>query len=360
MTIGVAKALFSPYEYPLHYAWLELLEKSSTSSNKVHLMNELNELSKLMGDEYAALLTLWLDSKGPYSFPRLQHLKDEVKNRITSHGCEFTENCEKIKSLLLKHGPVECGKHPLQTDEEYRLQNLEARRESSKRIFEELKTQYDKDYIDFPSIEVVKIRRHSKAATVFKALTNGNVISESDYLWLVKNEFHNQRVRVLYYLNRAKFALREWESTKKPWNLVNAIADHRKAGRSEEAVDLVDKNFPFNFANKNKNLKSALLTTSGGAKRDLQMFDDGIKLGTQAHELTPKDYRPCTLIGACHMLLGDITQGHEWYQKAIKRGFNEDSFEQELRSIYNRANKEDKIKIKQTLIDDGRRYMWFK
>ncbi|MGL4333776.1 MAG: hypothetical protein ACRCSC_01795, partial [Lactococcus garvieae] len=86
----------------------------------------------------------------------------------------------------------------------------------------------------------------------------------------------------------------------------------------------------------------------------------GIKLGTQAHELTPKDYRPCTLIGACHMLLGDITQGHEWYQKAIKRGFNEDSFEQELRSIYNRANKEDKIKIKQTLINDGRRYMWFK
>ncbi|MGL4734835.1 MAG: hypothetical protein ACRCWB_07050 [Enterovibrio sp.] len=62
MTIGVAKTLFSPYEYPPHYAWLELLEKSTdVSSDQEHLMNDLNEISKLMGDEYTDVLALLLD-----------------------------------------------------------------------------------------------------------------------------------------------------------------------------------------------------------------------------------------------------------------------------------------------------------
>ncbi|WP_158681406.1 hypothetical protein [Pseudoalteromonas sp. T1lg88] len=257
------------------------------------------------------------------------------------------------------------------TPKELRDEKMEARRKSSEKMFKELKAKrekeskerkakYDKDYIDFPLIDVVKIRRRSKAATVFKALTNGKTISDSDYLWLISNGFDNQKVSELYYLNRAELAKRKWEDTKKPWNLVNAIADYRKAGEPKIAAGLVNINYPFNFANGNKNLKSALLTTSGGAKRDLGMFDEAVKLGTQAHELTQQDYRPCTLIGACKMLSGNITQGHEWYQKAIKRGFNEDSFEQELRSIYSRANRKDKAKIKQTLINDGRVYQWLK
>jgi tetratricopeptide (TPR) repeat protein len=222
------------------------------------------------------------------------------------------------------------------------------------------KLEYDKNYLDFPAIGMLKIRKRSKAAKIFKTLIRGEVVPESDYFWLVNNDFNNQQVRAIYYLNRANLAKQEWVDTKKPWNLVNAIADYRKAGKSRIAVDLVSNNFPFNFANGNSNLRSALLTTSGGAKRDLKMYDEAIQLGIQAHELTPKDYCPCTLIGACKMLLGDITQGHQWYQKAIKRGFNEDSFEQELRSIYNRATQKDKAKIKQTLIQDGWSYKWLK
>ncbi|WP_157072673.1 hypothetical protein [Photobacterium sanguinicancri] len=102
------------------------------------------------------------------------------------------------------------------------------------------------------------------------------------------------------------------------------------------------------FTNGNKPLKSALITTAGGVKRDLGMFVEAIELGTQAHDLAHQDYRPCTLIGACKMLTGDIAQGHEWYQKAISRGFEPNNYEQEIHSIYCRAWEKDKAKIRKT------------
>lgn len=366
MSINKVKHLFSRSQFPLHYGWLELVEKSiNASGDQDYLINEINDISKLMGDDYTEALILLLDSQPepPYSLPlKLMPLKLSAKRRVASGGGEFACDCKIIKSLLSKYVSI-GSKTPIEQLNEQRQiqeQKFQARREASEKMFKERKAKYERDYVDFPSVELVKIRRRSKAAKILELLTNERTISESDYLWLINNGFENQYIRELFYLNRAGLAKRKWEDTKKPWNLVNAIADYRKAGHSKIAVDLVNKNFPFKFANGNKNLKSALLTTSGGAKRDLNMFDKAIQYGTQAHELTKQDYRPCTLIGACKMLLGDVAQGHEWYRKAIKRGFNEDSFEQEIRTIYNRANPKDKAKIKKTLVADGRVYKWFK
>ncbi|WP_172380964.1 hypothetical protein, partial [Vibrio sp. Vb339] len=73
-------------------------------------------------------------------------------------------------------------------------QKLQAKREASEKMFKERKDQYERDYIDFPSIEVVKIRRRSKAAKILELLTKGQTISESDYLWLINKGFENQYV----------------------------------------------------------------------------------------------------------------------------------------------------------------------
>jgi TPR repeat protein len=184
------------------------------------------------------------------------------------------------------------------------------------------------------------------------------MINDADYLWLKQKGFDNDQVNSMYYFHRAENSKRLWNTTNKPWNLVNALADYRKAGEAKTALALVNKHFPFKFANGNKKLKSALLTTTGGVKRDLNMLEQAIKFGIQAHELILQDYRPCTLIGACKMLSGDISQGHEWYQKAINLGFESDSYEQEIRSIYMRAKDDDKAKIKKLLVSDGWRYKW--
>ena len=161
-------------------------------------------------------------------------------------------------------------------------------------------------------------------------------------------------------MNRAKTHLEHWERAKKPWSLVNAIADFRKSKRPELIIETIQSNYPFKFSKSNKKLNSALLTTSGGVYRDLCQYSDSLKLGEEAHELSPTDFRPCTLIGASYMLLGQINDGHSWYDKAIERGFKPESYDNELRSIYMRSDIEIKNKLKNSLLARGYNYSWLK
>lgn len=177
MPLSKVKNLFSRSQFPLHYGWLELIEKSiAASSEQEYLMNEINDISKLMGDEYTEALTLLIDPQleSPYSLPlKLMPLKLSAKKRIAINSGEFAGDCEMIKSLLSKHVSI-GNKTPTEHRNEQRQiqeQRLQARRDASEKMFKERKAQYERDYIDFPSLEVVKIRRRSKAAKVLELLT---------------------------------------------------------------------------------------------------------------------------------------------------------------------------------------------
>ena len=118
--------------------------------------------------------------------------------------------------------------------------------------------------------------------------------------------------------------------------------------------------YPFKFTNNNEKLKSTLLTTYGGVCRDLGSNKQSIKLGHEAHKVTPLNFRPCTLLGAVHISTGEFSLGHEWYEKAKERGFSQGAYDNDIRSIYIRANKEMKKLIKQNLIQTGHKYDWLK
>ena len=112
---------------------------------------------------------------------------------------------------------------------------------------------------------------------------------------------------------------------------------------------------------KNRKLKSALCTTHGGVKRDIKEYDEALSLGEQAHLLTPKDFRPCTLLGAVNMEIGHYDLGHSWYGEAVKRGYSEKLVDDELRSIFMCAEKSKKEAIRNHLLKrDPVRYSWAK
>lgn len=80
-----------------------------------------------------------------------------------------------------------------------------------------------------------------------------------------------------------------------------------------------------------------------------------------AHGLMSKDFRPCTLLGAIYMEGGQVSLGHEWYEKAIERGASEEAIDSELRIIFNRANHKDGQDIRKYLLQvDSRRFSWVK
>ena len=105
--------------------------------------------------------------------------------------------------------------------------------------------------------------------------------------------------------------------------------------------------------------RSALLTTRGGAFRDLRNLDEAKAMGLTAHGLTPKDFRPCTLLGAVYIELGDLIAGREWYVKAEKLGADRHAIDQDLRALLSRTSRSERQRIIEFLIEqDPERFGW--
>ena len=92
---------------------------------------------------------------------------------------------------------------------------------------------------------------------------------------------------------------------------------------------------------------------------DLGRFDEALRYGAEAHAITERYFRPCTLLGAVNFELGNYETVRDWYAKAADRGASERSFDAELQSIYKRADKAKKDAIRAFLIrEDPIRYRW--
>lgn len=189
----------------------------------------------------------------------------------------------------------------------------------------------------------------------------GNRLPKEELTWLVtaaKKHF-SERLRNAYHRLEADFHADQYRRTQDPWNAVNASGHYRKCNQSDTALELIDSVVPARL--KQPKVRSAVLTTRGGAMRDLGRHKEAIHMGEKAHTLMPQDYRPCTLLGAVHMELRDFGKGHEWYEKARKRGAPEQGIDSELRSIFQQLDAAGREAMQRFLLaEDSHRYSWLK
>jgi len=334
--------------------------------------SDIGKLSLLMGKEFISLVYLvehLEENDNSHEFFNLcLKVKVNAKKLKVYNGCELSTEKDLpaiAEAINIYSIAFEQEKAALKKEAE-RLKAIE-KEELAKSVREkfrlieieriEKKEQYFKMFCDFPQFGINRIKVGSHAAKILSALQSG-VANEQDFIWLEEKDFNNEEVTQKFYLNRAKLHLLQWKKTSKPWSLVNAIADFRKSKSSGDVIDTIQSNYPFKFSKGNKKLNSALLTTSGGVYRDLYQYDESLKLGSEANVLAPSDYRPCTLIGASNILLGNVNEGYEWYQKAIERGFKPENYDNELRSVYIRCSKKIKKELKNDLLAKGYNYSW--
>lgn len=183
--------------------------------------------------------------------------------------------------------------------------------------------------------------------------------SEEDFAWLSSagEDYFSDEIYTAYHRAEAAAMAQEFSNTGDPWSAISASSHYRKCHQAEDAKELLAKVEPGKL-NSNK-IKSALCTTQGGVMRDLGEREEAKALGGKAHALMSKDFRPCTLLGAIYMETGELEIGREWYRKAIERGATHDSVDQELRSIFSRADKAMKERISAfLLLEDDVRYRW--
>lgn len=196
---------------------------------------------------------------------------------------------------------------------------------------------------------------------VLQQIDTGERLSNEDLEWLGTSakQFFTVPLRKAYHRLEADFYADQYRRTPDPWNAINACAHYRKCEQSKTALQLIDGIARDRI--KQPKVQSAVFTTRGGVMRDLGRSSEAIRMGETAHALMSQDYRPCTLLGAVHMELRDFETGHNWYEKARKRGAPEHGIDSELRSIFQQLDSAGREAMKSFLLaEDSHRYSWLK
>jgi len=167
------------------------------------------------------------------------------------------------------------------------------------------------------------------------------------------------RIAMAYHRLEALFYDQEYERTGNKWNLPNASSHWRKADEPNSALK-VTENLDFDQIKENK-LKSALLTTRGGAFRDIGKLDDAEKCALKAIEYQPQSHHPYTLMGAICFERGEFLEGERWFKEAIKRGAESEDIDSELKRVVKNAKDEKRREVVEYLLKkDPQRYAWAK
>lgn len=225
---------------------------------------------------------------------------------------------------------------------------LRKRRESR-----ELRERFGIDYIEpehFP-----------RAMRLLKQVASGNRLAPEDVAWLSTEaeDCWTDALQKAWHRLEAEALTKAWEENRDPWDAVNASKHWRKAKEPQRALEVTGAALA--KAGRSPKPRSALLTTRGGAMRDAGRLAEARTLGLEAHELTPADFRPCTLLGAVSMELGDLAAGHEWYAKAEALGAGRRAIDHDLRALLIRSEPDARDHIRDYLLkQDPERFAWLR
>ena len=202
---------------------------------------------------------------------------------------------------------------------------------------------------------------YRRAMALLRQVANGQRLKVDDLAWLKTEADYcwTDELQRAWHALEAAALTKAWESSGDTWNAVNASGHWRKAGEPERALRLTDAALA--KVGSNPKIRSALATTRGGSMRDLRRLDEAKALASEAHQLTSSDYRPCTLLGAVHIELGDLPTGHEWYAKAESLGAPRQAIDHELRGLLMRSSIQEQQRIREFLLrQDPERFSWLR
>ena len=210
-------------------------------------------------------------------------------------------------------------------------------------------------------IGFIETEHYPRAMRLLKQVASGNRLTAEDVAWLSTEavDCWTDALQKAWHRLEAEALTKAWAETGDLWDAVNASAHWRKVGEASQALEVTGA--ALDKAGRNPKPQSALLTTRGGAMRDAGRLNEARALGLEAHEMTPTDFRPCTLLGAVSMELGDLAAGHEWYAKAEALGAERRAIDQELRALLIRSKPNERDRIGAYLLEqDPERFAWLR
>ncbi len=224
--------------------------------------------------------------------------------------------------------------------------------------------EHDFEYIIFEWLENAfelgnyKIAEEPRLCTILKNLKADKRLNDDEVVLLQCRNLLEPRSNIFTTHHRleAQFCEKQFQRTKNHWHLVNGSAHWRKADAPQKALKLTDGLVVIQA--KPGKVKAALLTTRGGALRDINNLDEAETCALEAIEQYPDSHNPYTLMGALCYQTGRYAEGDKWFEEAIKRGATPYNQDAEIRRILQK--KYDSELIDYLLKKDPDRFSWVK
>lgn len=210
-------------------------------------------------------------------------------------------------------------------------------------------------------IGYVDSEHYSQVMSLLRRISSGQRLQSDEVVWLKTkaDDCWTDQLAEKWHTLEAEALSALWRAGGDLWDAINGSSHWRKAGKPEEALLLTAEALAMKGLV--PKIRSALETTRGGALRDMRCLEEAKAMGSSAHRLIPKDFRPCTLLGAVCIELGDLEVGHKWYVMAEKLGAKRQAVDQDLRALIARATSSEQHRIRSFLIDqDPERFAWLR
>ena len=184
--------------------------------------------------------------------------------------------------------------------------------------------------------------------SILEKLESNEQLNEWELDWLESKQ-QNRLLATVYY--------RGHKHSGDPWLLVKACKFLRKASLPEKVLSVTSDAFLSRF--QNAKVRSALLTTRGGAFRDLNELASAKMSALDAIRASPVSYHPHNLIGAILYEEGSPSEGDEHFTEAIRLGSTPRDQDYEIRKALARSTVEARDKVINYLLSkDPNKYSW--
>jgi hypothetical protein len=196
---------------------------------------------------------------------------------------------------------------------------------------------------------------------ILRKLESSNRLTDEEVVWLEGENLlrPEKEIYLAHHTLEARFYENEFQRTKGHWSLVNASAHWRKAEKPQQALKQTNN---LNFKQiKPAKLAAALLTTRGGALRDIDHLSEAEQCALEAIKYFPNSHNPYTLMGALCYDTGRYDEGDRWFEEAVKRGAKPQDQDAEIKRIlHKKKESECKELISHLLKKDSSRFAWLR
>ncbi len=137
-------------------------------------------------------------------------------------------------------------------------------------------------------------------------IKQGQTVNQEELKWLEEHQ---------YFSTLAKYSEHQYQISRKTTYAIQACKFWRKAGNPKRAIEITE-----NIVDREPHSMAVLLTTRGGAFRELQKLNEAKKCAQKAIELAPESYFAHNLLAAIYHDAGRVAEAENYFKKAEELG----------------------------------------